>query len=168
MEGPLTIRPVDTDEDCKRTFLFLCDHMLPEVARVTIEPNRAFESLYRVCNNEAAWIVENEDGEIIASAGVVEMTGGLWYGIAQAYLTEKWLFVRKDCRKNGRALALLLREIKDLAEYLEVAAYLRIYEPEKDAAENGTKRGHYPQIGYDLAYTPAGRMIVVQPPRGAA
>jgi GNAT superfamily N-acetyltransferase len=168
MTETLTIRPADSDEDCKRIFLFLCDHMLLEVARATIDPNKAFIDLYSVVNEHAAFIVENEDGEIVASAGIVEMTGGLWYGIPERYLTEKWFFVRKDYRNTGRALSLMLKEVRDLADHLEAPAYLMIWNPEKARSPARTKRETFPVVGYKLAYTPAGRMIVVQPPRGTS
>ena len=167
MSDPLTIRPVDTDEDAKRVFLFLCDFMLPEVARATIDPNKAFIELYRVCNEEAAWIVENEDGEIVASAGLIKVSGGHWYGVSEWFLTERWLFVKKDYRKDGRALELMLTEISDLAAYLGIPAYVLIFDPEK--AEKQQLRGRrYPQVAVKLSIVPAGRMIVVQPPRKVA
>ncbi len=167
-DSVLTIRPSTTQDDCHAMFGFLVKYMLEEVGRAEFDADKTFNELCRIANEEVAWIVEDDDGEIVASCGLIEAIGGHWYGVNESFLTERWLFVRKDYRRDSRALKLILEELQQLCNHVNLAAYVLIFDPSKNAHARISDRAGYSTVAYKLAFEPAGRMISVHPKRKVA
>lgn len=151
----LTSRVATTDEDAKRLFVSLiaCH---AEVGRDTGDPDKAFQEVYLTMKEDAVFMVEDENGEIVGSCGIYEVPGGFFYG-NMPYLHERWFYVRPDHRQ-GAAFRLLLQEVKTLCDTTGLMCMLRIFNFKRAQAKTELTR-----IGEDLAYLPAGAVVQVSP-----
>jgi hypothetical protein len=123
------IRPADPDE-APRILAFL-RQMHEEVGRAPLHPMKALASIADIAANSVAYVVENDDFEIVGSLGLAEID--FWYSEA-AFLGEVWLYVPPPYRAAGEVLGLMLAEAKDLSERLGIPVFIDHHRPARPGA----------------------------------
>jgi hypothetical protein len=149
----ITSRPADaTEEDCKAIFRLLLD-MHKEVGRHSLNPNKAFAEVFFCVSQGAAYMVFR-DGELIASAGLRKVAP---YYSDEELLADQWFYVRKDCRKDNRALKALLAESQQVANDTGMPVQIKIHDPERPSRSKTTT------VAEDFFFKPVGKVRSIWP-----
>jgi GNAT superfamily N-acetyltransferase len=131
--------------------------MSAEVGRSPVDPNAAFQEIYRVIKDEAAWIVEDQNGLEVASLGVVQQPGH-WYSPHTAFFSEQWFYVLPGLRADGAARKMLEAELSALCDLTGLPAFIKYFDPRKLASDDRKL-----WVGDEKGYIPTGRLARINP-----
>lgn len=156
-ESEFEVRHLEgSKEDAEAVFRFLIP-MYFEVGRMEGDANTIFLEIYRVLKDEIGFVIER-DGEIIASAGIIEAR--MWYAKDGRIWAERWFYIRPDYRDHPRVLRLMLAEVKAFVEHTGRMAMIVVFNPKRFVRGAKTAVG---QVAEQLAIRPAGTVIAVAP-----
>ena len=159
----LSGRQIHSDEDAKRLFVSLIP-AYDEVGRSTGDANKAFIELYHSVKTEYVFVVENGQGEIVASCGIYHAPGMMFYSSAD-WLKEKWLYIGKHDRSDtlgSGPFRILLSMIQKTCNETGLACIIRVFN------QTRTKRkSHIARIAEDFCCFPAGSVIEISPKKAA-
>ena len=152
----LSSRPAESDEDARKIARLLCE-MYKEVGRLPVDANEAFKELYRIIKEEAAWLVEDQNGLEVATLGV-QTVPGAWYSPDTPFLCETWFYILPGLR-GGVARQLLEAELAAFCDATGLPAFIEYFDPSR-LAEHGQRKV---SVGEKNAYIPMGRICRVNP-----
>lgn len=150
----LSIRPARQDESDVKAIFALLTGMFEEQTMFALDGNKALAEIYRICGEEAAWVVFDGD-KLVASCGLVE--AGFWYS-EEPSLVSRWLFVAPDYRPDGKCWEMILTEIKTLSTAIGFAALIDIFNP----ARSRTPK-HVSLVASRMGFYPKGAWLRVDP-----
>lgn len=151
----LTSRPAESDEDAMKIGRLIVE-MSKEVGRAAPDPNKAFIEIYRVLKEEAAWVVEDQNGLVVASLGIVSNKEGAWYS-REPFLSEQWFYVLPALRR-GDATKMLLAELQSFCDAVKMPAFIKYFDPQR---LRSVKSKVF--VGEESVYIPAGRIARINP-----
>jgi len=151
----LTSRPALTDDDARRLFLALVP-MHAEVGRAPMNPDKAFVWVYSAIKDGAVYVVETEAGAIVGSVGLLEADMGY---SDTTYLRERWFYIAPGYR-DGRALRLLLGEVKRLVDDTGLMAMVKVFNERRFGKADASQIA---KVARDLCYYPAGDILEIEP-----
>jgi len=146
----LSLRLVRADE-APRVLDFLRG-MHAEVGRAPLVDSKATAAIAEVVRTGAAYIVE-DDGEIVGSIGVTMFD--FWYANA-TFLGELWLYVDPEYRASGEVLAMMLEEVREIADLAGQSVFLDHYRKPRGGAGLAI-------VADRLGFEPVSRILELSP-----
>ena len=154
----LISRPI-TDLADAEAIARLLERMHGEVGRGPANRWKAFNEICHTIREEAAFIIETEEGVPVATAGICGQE--LFYTDAP-FLADKWFYVAPEHRKDSQALRALLKEVQDLCNLTAMPCFIRIFNPRRVRVTTEIE-----EVAQDFCCWPAGAVIEVRPKEAA-
>ena len=132
----MRIRKLTTsEEDFKKVVDFLIENFVPEhnMGKLSASNLNLKKALDWVILNikEAAFVVEDNDGKVVGSIGLNRTSP--WYS-DEEYISDGWIYVLKEHRKNGVA-GMLINKAKKFAEEKNVPLIICVFSKEDAIAK---------------------------------